>query len=170
MSMHYPDWLPEPIETDGSWEDILHRLWTVFDSQIARGLFYNGRPVWHSNYDDDGKPEGFWHVTHRDELVYDQRARKKVKQRIFDTERARCLSWLRPILENTQRPEVLAWDYREDDGRMATYIWLECCDYVIILGHQQTNRGKVYRIITAYVTDYHRKREQLREKYRNREA
>ena len=46
---------------------------------------------------------------------------------------------------------------------------IEPRDYVIILGHQQTPRGTVYRIISAYVTDYYRKRDQLHEKYRNRE-
>jgi hypothetical protein len=169
MSTHFPDWLPDPIDTNGSWDEILDRLWTVFDTQIARGLFFNGRPVWHSTWIEDDKPGGFWHVTHRDDLVFDPRLRKKVKQRNYDPGRSRCLCWLRPILENAHRDEVLVWDYREDDGRMVTYVWLECCDYVVILGHQETQRGTVYRIISAYVTDYYRKREQLREKYRNRE-
>jgi hypothetical protein len=169
MSTNFPDWLPDPIETDGSWDEILNRLWTVFDSQIARGLFFNGRPVWHSIRIENGKPGGFWHVTHRDDRVFDSRRRTMVKQRNFDPGRSRCLSWLRTILENTHRDEVLVWDYCEDDGRMVTYVWLECCDYVIILGHEQTRRGMVYRIISAYVTDYPRKRDQLWEKYENRE-
>ncbi len=170
MSANFPDWLPDPIDTNGSWDEILDRLWAVFDGQIARRLFLNGRPVWHDNRNSDGKPEGFWHVTHRDDWVYDPRRRTKVKQRNFDSARSACLCWLRPILENTHRDEIIVWDYREDDGRTATYVWLECCDYVIILGHQQTQRGLVYRIITAYVTDYSRKRDQLRQKYENREC
>jgi len=170
MSANSPDWLPDPIDTNGAWDEILDRLWTVFDTQIARGLFFNGRPVWHSNWIEDGKPGGFWHVTHRDDRVFDPRRRTMVKQRNFDPGRSRCLCWLRPILENTHRDEVLVWDYREDDGRMVTYVWLECCDYVIILGHEQTRRGSVYRIVSAYVTDYSRKRDQLHEKSRNRET
>lgn len=169
MSTNLPDWLPEPIDTNGSWDEILGRLWAVFDSQISRNLFLNGRPIWHDDRLSDGKPGGFWHVTHRDDWVYDPRRRANVKQRNFDSGRSACLSWLRPILENTHREEVFVWDYREDDGKMATYVWLERFDYVIILGHYESRRGLVYRIITAFVTDYPRKRDQLREKYENRE-
>lgn len=171
MSTHFPDWLPDPIDTNGSWDEILDRLWTVFESQIASGLYFRGRPVWYDRGKDDGKPRCFWHITHRDHKEYDPRFRKMViRDRLVDTARARCLSWLRTILENTHREEVLCWDYREDDGRMATYVWLECCDYVIILGHQETKKGIVYRIVSAYVTDYPRKRDQLHDKYANREA
>lgn len=170
MSTNIPDWLPDPLDTNGSWDEILDRLWAVFDTQIAHGLFLNGHPVWHSNRIDDGKPEGFWHVTHRDDWVFDPRLHKKVKQRNFDPGRARCLCWLRPILENPHREEVLVWDYREDDGRIVTYVWLECCDYVIILGHFDARFGLVYRIITAYITDDWRKREQLREKHAHKES
>lgn len=168
MSTSFPDWLPEQIDTNGSWDAILGRLWTVFNSQIATRLFLNGRPVWHDNRVSDGKPNGFWHVTHRDDWVYDPQRRTKVKQRNFDPSRSRCLCWIRPIIENTHRDEVLVWDYIEDDNRRVTYLWLESCDYVIILGHQETRKGTVYRLITAYVTDYPRKRAQLRQKYDNR--
>ena len=93
----------------------------------------------------------------------------RCKQRNFDPGRSRCLCWLRPILGNSHRDVVLVWDYLEDDGKRVTYVWLECCNYVIILGHQMSRRGMVYRIISAYVTDYPRKREQLHDKYANRE-
>lgn len=170
MSTHHLDWLPPCLDTNGSWDEILTRLWEVFDQQITSGLFLKGRPVWHDQRISEGKPEGFWHITHRDELVYDPKRRAKVKQRIFDPARSACLPWLRAILENHHRDEVLMWDYREEDGRLTTYLWLESLDYVIVLAHWNTNRGNtVYRIITAYVTDYPRKREQLREKYENRE-
>lgn len=163
MSAPLPDWLPDPIDTNGSWPQILDRLWNVFDTQIASGLFFRGRPVWYDRRESDGKPEGFWHVTHKDDWVYDPRKRTRVKQRNFDPGRSRCLSWLRPILDNAHRVEVSVWDSREEEDRLTTYVWLECGDYVIILGHQDTRSGWVYRLITAYVTDYPRKRQQLRE-------
>lgn len=167
-----PTWLPEPLALNGDWPSIHAQMWDVFQRDVVAPLFYRGRPVWHDRRkSEDEFPEGYWHVTHRDEYRYDTRTRRReFVERIYDPERACRLPWLRPMLEHPDDPAVLAWEYQEDDGRMASYVWLKDWNYLTVMGHYEARMGLVRNIITVYVTDSTRKREQLEDKYANRNA
>ena len=139
-----PEWLPPEIDLNGSWPEIRDRLYAYFLRDVARRLYFRSCPVWHDRRKlDDDLPEGFWHVTHRDELIMNPTSRRKEKQRIFDPSRSRRLSWLKPIIEHDGDPSVLIWDFVEDDGRESTYVWLRT-EYLVVLARRQLRLGTVY--------------------------
>ncbi len=169
--MSTPAWLPAELDLNGSWPEIRGRLFAVFQRDIALGLRFRGLPVWHDRRTlEDALPEGFWHITHRDQWVTDPKTRRKEKQRIFDPTRSRRLAWLKPMLENATDAAVISWDFVEDDGRESTYVWMREAGYLAILARQSTRTGDVFKIITAYSVDYADKVRQLDDKYRRRKA
>ena len=124
--------------------------------------------MWHDRRTfDDNLPEGFWHVTHRDRWVTDAATRRKTKERIFDPERSRRLSWFKPVIEHDRDAAVLTWDFIEDDGRSSTYVWLKT-DYLIVLAPRQLRSGTIYNLITAYAVDFPDKIRQLEDRYARR--
>ena len=166
-----PTWLPAEIGLDGAWDEIRNRLDTVFQRDSAQGLQFRGLPVWHDQRRlEDHLPEGFWHITHRDQWLVDPMTRRKEKKRIFDPGRSRRLAWLKPMLEHPLAPAVLTWDFIEDDGRESTYVWLRKPGYLAVLARQNTRTGCVYKIISAYSVDYVDKVRQLEDKYRRRKV
>ena len=65
--------------------------------------------------------------------------------------------------------KVKVWDYRESNGKLTTYVWMENWDYVIILRKRQHRWGDVVFLVTAYHVDYNSTRRNLRAKYEKRE-
>lgn len=62
MSAALPEWLPEQIDTNGSWDEILARLYEIFDHDFKQGKpHYDGVPVsWDRRLlDGDPHEEGF---------------------------------------------------------------------------------------------------------------
>jgi len=57
--------------------------------------------------------------------------------RLPDLRRCERLPWLKPILENPTKPEILAWEYTEGDGTLKVYVWLKDHDYVAIMKKQR---------------------------------
>jgi hypothetical protein len=149
MSDTLPEWLPELIDTNGSWDEILGRLYAVFEKDIKNGKpCLNGRQVWWDRRckGGDSHEEGFWHLVTRED--------KKTKERLLDTPRAKRLQWCRAVIANSDAVEVTAFDYIEGDGTRRTYLWGKSFDYVVILESTPTrNFGDVYRLVTAYVLD-----------------
>ncbi len=88
-------------------------------------------------------------------------------QRCPDLRRSERLPWVRPMIENSRQPEVIAWDYLEGDGNTHTYIWLEDHDFVVIMKKYPDGRR---RLITSFYVDKDRKRQGLGRKYANRTA
>ncbi|MCH7499999.1 MAG: hypothetical protein IH886_08320 [Nitrospinae bacterium] len=79
----------------------------------------------------------------------------------------RCerLTWVKAIIENSNQPEVLEWDYKEGDGSVKTYLWLKNYDFVVIM---KKYRDGGRRLITSFYVEYSHTRKNLEKKYNKR--
>jgi hypothetical protein len=167
-----PDWLPDIISVDGSFDDVLSRLYNVFHRDfIERHPKLNDMEVWHDKRVKAGEiyEESFWHLIERDH--------NKQGKRSFDPRRAERLPWCAPLLNNSDQPQVKYWICRENN-RLICYVWLEDYDYVVILerrtlppkeikGTQKPARNIAY-LKTAYHIDGESRRRYFRRKYEER--
>ena len=78
---------------------------------------YSGKPVWFFPEMEGDKESIFWHLTHRED--------KKTGERLPDMRRCERLPWIKAVIENRDKPELLNWDYKEGDGSVKTYLWLK---------------------------------------------
>jgi len=151
------------ISTDGEWNDVLKRIYGIFVSDFKKDKpELNGLQIWWDRriLKNDIYEEGFWHLITRID--------NKIKDRLFDPERAKRLPWCNPIIVNFQDEMVKFWDYKESDGRLRTYLWLEDFDYAVVLEKRAQRFGNVYFLITAFYVDGSSKRKNLRKKYEKR--
>lgn len=166
-----PNWLPTIVSTDGDWNHVIAVLYAIFETDIKNSaLRLKGRPVWHDRRVLPGEKyeEGFWHLTSRDEWVFDKKQRQNVKKRVWDPRRSERLPWCRPTIEHAGESAVMVWDYEEADGQIRTYVWLKEWGYVIVLEQQQKRLGAIFMLITAFCVDYEAKRRDLESRYANR--
>jgi len=125
MSDTPPDWLPELIDTNGSWDDILGRLYAVFESDFITGNpRYEGLPVWHDRRKLDGDPheEGFWHLVTKTD--------RNTGDRLLDSPRAKRLRWCRATIDQNAPPDVLVFDFEEGNGKVRRYLWVHEYNYL----------------------------------------
>lgn len=158
-----PEWLPDQLDLDGSWDEALAKLYQVFHRDFEAGRpCFSGRPIWwdQRTIDGDRYPEGFWHLISKMSRAEDAR--------IPDYPRARKLPWCSPTLSHPTADPVLTWEYKEGTGALRTYVWLSELDYVIILERQSKRRGDIYRLITAYHIEGDSGRRKLRRRYERR--
>jgi hypothetical protein len=164
MSDSLPDWLPDLIDTDGAWQDILDRLYAVFEADFKVGRpSFRGLPIWWDRKlsEGDTHEDGFWHLVTMDDPA--------TGDRLLDTFRAKRLAWCRAIIDNHADPLVLVWDYLEGSGKVRTYLWLENSDYVVIL-EKTKRKGKdvAFSLVTAFHLGGESRRKAMRRKYDNR--
>jgi len=160
--INYPDFLPDLLSLEGTWEEILNRLYSVFSRDFKRGkvihrgfiVLYDGRIL----PDGQGKEEGFWHVVSK----LDSTSR----QREIDYRRAERLPWSRPLMESPPRSEILVFDHSEGpkDKGQRRYIWLEQFGYVLIL----QKKKRTFFWVTAFYIDSEWKRRDLRKRFLER--
>ena len=163
-----PDWLPEVLNLDGEWEDVLERIYAVFEADFINGKpRFEGMPVWWNRAKDFGWgfEEGFWHLISEKD--------KKTKDRIPDFGRAKRLPWCAPLLTNSGDSAVTVFEYREASGKVRTYVWLVDLDYLVILEKQcrRVSSGSsftVFFLITAYFLPGDSSRRRIRNKHENR--
>lgn len=97
-----PAWLPDPIYTDGAWDDVVSRLYAVFCN-----YFKKGRPRLDGllvNWDtaiSDGYEEAFWHLI----TGFD----RQLGDRIPDYERAKLLPCCAAVIRNCGDPAIVRW-------------------------------------------------------------
>jgi hypothetical protein len=162
--MTMPAWLPAKADvsysSDKDWDLLVKRLYDIFVYDfIQEKCVFNGYCIiFDTRKIDSLYEEGFWHLISRDD--------NKIKQRLFDPDRACRLPWCNPTLENFADPAVCIWDYLEEDNRVKTYIWLIDFDYLIII--EKKNNRKFAYLITAYHVDGKSTSRSLREKYKKR--
>lgn len=139
-----PHWLPERLVLDGTWEKTLTRLFAVFERDfIHTKRMLGNREVWWDRRKLDGKyDEGFWHIISEKDHA--------TQERVPDFPRAERLPWCGPTISNDQDLAVKSWDYREGNGRIRTYLWLENWDYVVVLEKRPHRLGEIAFLITAY--------------------
>jgi hypothetical protein len=170
-----PAWLPPHIPFSGDWSAFVTALYAVFSRDFKTSFpWFQGRPVWHNRRvfpDGDGKEEGFWHLVTREQWIFDQRSRKKIKERLPELDRAGRVPWARPIIEHPADPQMLVWEFEDETKRgpaVRTYVWLQPHDYVVVLERQAKERGDIYQLITSFWVDYPGKREDLESRYARR--
>ena len=121
-----PDWLPQMLAVDPWTHDTFDRLYAVFERDFKDSQpIYEDKAVWCFPEMEEGKEVIFWHLTQRkDELS---------RERLPDMRRGERLPWVRALIENSNKPEVLAWDYKEGGGSINTYLWLRDFDFLVII-------------------------------------
>lgn len=164
MSDQVPDWLPAIASVSGEWEQVLARLYSIFNRDFRQtSCRFENCPVWWDQRKLDGSPyeEGFWHLITK--IDY------KRKERLLDPRRAERLPWCKPTMVNSNAPEVRVWSYEEAKGKIRTYLWLENWDYVVVLEKRQLRGGRnIAFLITAYYVEGESTRRSLRRKYESR--
>jgi len=156
--MEQPAWLPALLDTDGVWEEVISRLYRVFEKDfILDQCHFNDRLIIWDQRKLVGKyDEGFWHlITKLDNSIGD---------RFLDTPRARRLPWCKPTIENSTDNFIKVWEFLESSGRVKTYIWLENFDYLVIV----QERRNVFFLVTAFHVDGDASRNRLKSKYDRR--
>lgn len=156
-----PEWLPDIQPLEGDWDKDLARLYDVFTKCfIDSKCFLDGALVWPDKRKLDGGDyeEGFWHLITRDE--------KYTKERLLDLRRAERLHWLRPMIENCndERVKTFVWLHNAKTPRI--HIWLEECDYIVIL--EKSPNGRLAVLVTAYHLDGSNQREKYAKRYDER--
>jgi len=162
--MTRPEWLPDIVSVSGAWNETLANLYSIFvrDFQMTQPLF-DELQVWHDRRRPDGVyEEGFWHlITARDNYTGD---------RLLDPRRAERLPWCAAIIRNSHDDAVKVWDFRERNGVLRTYLWLEDWDYAVVLEKRPHRIGEIAFLITAFYLSFPRSRRNLARKYEEREA
>ena len=69
------------------------------------------------------------------------------------------------MLDHIADPLVKHWNYKEGDGTIKTYVWLEDFDYVIVLKRMPDSSR---RLITSFHVDFANKKRDLARKYSQR--
>ena len=156
-----PDFLPPMINLDGSYEEIIERLYAIFRWDfIENKARHLGCDVAYNGVIDEfsqGKVEGFWHVITRDD--------SSKTNRLIDFRRAERLPWPKPLMENPYHTQIKFFFYDKGSSRKGIrhYIWLEDYKYVVILQRKKSH----YIWITAfYVEEW--KQKDLRKKFEER--
>jgi hypothetical protein len=77
------------------------------------------------------------------------------------TARAEKLTWIKAVVENVHRDEVLAYD-RKKNGDTRLHLFIPEHSYIVIL----TESKRAYYFVTAYHIDYSYKRLEYEKEYR----
>jgi hypothetical protein len=150
-----PDWLPEMFVVSPWTVNTYNMLYKIFRQDfIISSPNYRGYAVWFFPEKEDGKEVIFWHLT--------SRKNKETGGRLPDLRRSECLPWVRPMIGNPTKLEIIDWDYLEGDGDIHTYIWLKNYDFLVIM---KKYKDESRRLITSYHIDYPHKAKKLMKKF-----
>ena len=100
--------------------------------------------------------EAFWHII----------SRKNGKNRIFDEQRAKRISWIKYIIIDYNKKHIKLFYYCEDNHKIRLYLWLYQYDFVVILEKIQKQDNMAF-IITSFYVDNEKKRKSFEKKYKN---
>ena len=153
-----PDWLPSMVSVTPWTSKTFEMLYEIFkrNFKISQPLF-EGVPVWTFPEKDSGKEVIFWHLTHRQD--------EETGERLPDPRRSERLPWVRKMIENARKDEILVWDYMEAKGTVNTYIWLKDYNFLVLMKKYPDGRR---RLLTSFYIDYPNYRRKLEKKYARR--
>lgn len=137
--------LPELLDLNGTYDRLMRILYLRYREDVLdHDLRYDSRRVVADNrLVGSDYEEGFWHVITRGK-----------DERHIDFRRAERIVWLRPLIENSDAPELYKWVETDADNRgrrvQKTYIWYREGRYMIVLKNVPKRH---YFLVTAfYVT------------------
>jgi hypothetical protein len=153
-----PSWLPEMLCVSPWTGGTFDALYEVFERDFKHSQAgYDGLAVWFFRDMEDGREVIFWHLTSRKD--------KDSGDRLPDLRRCERLCWGRPMLDHAKEPEILAWDYEEDDGDTNTYVWLKDHDFLVLM---KKMKDGTRRLLTSFWVEYDNYRRKLMKKYDRR--
>lgn len=156
--MSCPNWLPNLFPVSPWTQYTYDDLYALFRKDfVASQPVYLGHTVWFFPEMEDGKEKIFWHLTTREDT--------ETGKRLPDLRRSERLPWARPMLENPQDPGILAWDHKEGDGTIKTYVWLKNYSFVVIMKKYPDGKR---RLVTSFWVDYPHTGRNLMKKYDRR--
>jgi hypothetical protein len=138
-------WLPPLITLGAHNGDTIFYMDTLYQTFLGDLVQQNntllGKPVYvPRKLEADGKHERFWHV------ITDPHS-----PRVQDVQHARAekIPWIKSVIDNFQRPEVLAYEIKK--GRdLKLYLYIPEQQFMLIL----VDRGNEYFFVTAYHIPY----------------
>lgn len=144
MSSTSCDQLPSPLPWEmfgGDWNRYKEALYSIFKRDfLDNPPSFLGKPVdiIHQQFFED-KERSFWHIITAGN--YDE-------QRTPDQERCAGISWVKPLIEETNVCEHYSlWvKWHDQTKRDRYYIWCQLVDYLVILEDRATH----FKLITAY--------------------
>lgn len=172
------DWLPEIFCVNPWSHNTYNDLYAIFCRDIRDAtLRYCEQPVLIFPEKEDGKEVLFWHLTTRKQWVRPVPRRKQkferkgtlredFCERLPDLRRCERLPWVNPLIHNAFDSEVLAWDYKEGDGVIKTYVWIKDHSFVVIMKRRK-NLSRC--LITSFYIDKEYTRRDFERKYAERE-
>ncbi len=171
-------WLPETVglnEFGGNFEEFYNSLWNLFIKEFGTvpRIFFKGLPILcRVDPKHNGKPESFYHLTHRDfhHTGYEDRS--------FDLRRSERMHWIRAILNNykicdncrfhSENPQfeedcsgILIWE-RPYRNTVRPHIFLPDEKYLIVL----EKREEYYLMISAFYVDVPHQARKLMKEYK----
>ncbi len=148
------NFLPKRLPNENDMNVLLADAYSVFTQDFVTNhpYYLSKRIDFDRRVINDGKEEGFWHLVTRE--------KSGVTNRLPEKDRARCIPWIRPIIENSHYNCVTSFRYLEGSGKERTYLWVEDEDYVVILEERRT----AFTLVTSFNVDQPWKRKSLRKK------
>ena len=144
-----PDWLPSLIEFEGEWNAYIDRVYEVYLSDFVRTKvsYKNSRVAVRREPESNGKGSGFWHCVSEG---HDE------DRRVPDLARCARVPWIRAIIENSEHELIDVWE-NSRRGNTNILLWFNE-EFLVVL----SKRDGYVLLITAYSTDYERRRARLR--------
>lgn len=170
------EWLPATVCVNPWTDQTYDNLYNIFCTTIRdRDLRFSGYRVWTFPDMEDGREKIFWHLTtreqrkkqipHRKRKFYRDEPQPNDEDRLPDPPRCERLPWVHVLIENSDDPALLSWDYEEGDGTIKTYVWFRDRDFVVIMKQYPDHTR---RLITSFYVDKEYKRKDFERKYANR--
>jgi hypothetical protein len=135
-----PDWLPDIVRLEdygGQWRKYEEAVYARFYSDfIASRPTLQDMPVYVTINLVRGKERTFWHCIQEGPVE---------EERIPDLRRCERISWIRPVIEHVDSPEVRQW-VNERRGKNRSILWVDSAEFLVVL----EPRGSAWYLWTAY--------------------
>ncbi|KKS30637.1 MAG: Phage P1-like protein [Parcubacteria group bacterium GW2011_GWA2_43_11] len=138
-------WLPPLITLGAHNGDVIFYMDTLYQAFLNDLVNLNctllGKPVYVSRkLEVDGRYERFWHI-----ITDPHSPRTQDIQHL----RAEKIPWIKAVIDNFARPEVLAYEIKKDRD-LKLYLYIPEQEFMVIL----VDKGKEYHFVTAYHIRY----------------
>lgn len=146
---------------DGDASKYIEHLLSIFEKDfIKSNIVFRKEKVFYDKKEVDNKPGAFVHITTETD--------RKTGERILSLRRCERLPWVKLMIENEEKPDVLVWSKdQKTKKRWVTRVSLFLEEQTFLVVLEKTKSG--YFLITAiYIDNPNQKKKLLKEygKYR----